>query len=67
MSYTVETSTFTLSNPERQGYKFIGWSGTGISDKSETVTVSNGSYGNRTYTANWEEDLIIWITFHRNY
>ena len=52
-SYNIETASFTLKNPTRDGYTFAGWSGTGISGKSTSVTVSKGSTGNRSYTANW--------------
>ena len=53
-SYTVETSTFTLNNPTKNGYEFLGWTGTGLSEASTTVTVAQGSTGDRTYTANWQ-------------
>ena len=53
-SYTVETESFTLENPLRNGYTFIGWSGTDIADKSTTVTIGKGTIGNRKYTANWK-------------
>ena len=53
-SYNVETNAFTLKNPTKSGYKFIGWSGTGINGKSTSVTITKGSSGNRTYTANFE-------------
>lgn len=53
-TYTVETNTFTLTNPTRTGYTFKGWSGTGLTgDSNTTVTISKGSTGNRSYTANW--------------
>ena len=51
--YTIETVDFTLQNPERTGYTFAGWSGTGLTADSTTVTISKGSTGNREYTANW--------------
>lgn len=52
--YTIETANFTLHNPTRTGYTFKGWSGTGLSGSSNTsVTISKGSTGNRSYTANW--------------
>ena len=51
-SYTV-TSDFTLNNPTREGYTFVGWSGTGISGMEKTVTIKNAT-GSRTYTANWK-------------
>ena len=52
-SYTVEDSAFTLNNPTKTGYTFAGWSGTGLTDNSTSVTVVKGSTGNRSYTANW--------------
>ncbi|MBR6465992.1 MAG: InlB B-repeat-containing protein [Bacteroidales bacterium] len=52
-SYNIETASFTLNNPTRQGYTFAGWTGTGLSDVTETVTITTGSTGERSYTANW--------------
>lgn len=54
-SYTVETPTFTLNNPTRTYYRFDGWSGTGITGLSTSVTISKGSVGNRQYTAHWTD------------
>ena len=51
--YTCETPTFTLYNPNKNGYEFIGWSGTGLDAITKTITITQGSYGNRSYTANW--------------
>jgi len=52
-SYNSETAAFTLNNPVREGYTFAGWTGTGLSSASTTVTVAKGSTGNRSYTATW--------------
>jgi uncharacterized repeat protein (TIGR02543 family) len=52
--YNVTTATFTLTNPTRTGYDFAGWTGTGLTDATETVTIAQGSTGNRSYTATWE-------------
>jgi len=53
-SYRRTTDSFTLINPERTGYTFAGWSGTGLSGTSNTtVTVAKGSKENRSYTATW--------------
>ena len=52
--YNIETPTFSINNPSREGYNFLGWSGTGITDKSTSVSVPQGSTGDRTYIANWE-------------
>ena len=52
-SYTVTTETFTLINPEKAGYTFAGWTGTGLTEATRTVTIAAGSTGNREYTATW--------------
>ncbi|MBQ9730084.1 MAG: InlB B-repeat-containing protein, partial [Clostridia bacterium] len=52
-SYTIESEAFTLNNPTRTGYTFSGWTGTGLDEATLTVTVAQGSTGNRTYTATW--------------
>ena len=52
-SYTIESDTFTLNNPTKEGYKFLGWSEDGKSGYTETVTIAKGTYGNKKYTANW--------------
>lgn len=53
-TYTVESETFTLQRPNRDGYSFAGWTGTGLSEPTDNVTIEKGSVGNRTYTACWE-------------
>ena len=53
--YYVTTESFTLNNPTKAGYNFTGWTGTGLSSASSSVTISKGSTGNRTYTANWKD------------
>ncbi|MBQ2594060.1 MAG: InlB B-repeat-containing protein, partial [Candidatus Riflebacteria bacterium] len=53
-TYDVTTADFTLNNPTKNGYDFIGWSGTGLTgNNNTTVTVSKGSTGAREYTANY--------------
>ena len=52
-SYNVSTASFTLPTPSKSNCTFDGWTGTGLSAKTKTVTVSKGSTGNRSYTANW--------------
>mgnify|MGYP003307924501 CR=1 FL=1 len=52
--YSVEDAAFTLTNPQRTGYTFVGWTGTDLAQPATTVTIPTGSYGDRTYTANWE-------------
>ena len=52
--YTVETETFTLNNPIRTGYTFIGWTGSNGESPETAVTIAKGSIGNKTYKANWK-------------
>ena len=52
-TYTIETATFTLKNPTREGYNFAGWTGTGLTEATTTVTIAKGSTGERSYTATW--------------
>ena len=52
-SYTIESSAITLNNPTRTGYTFAGWTVTGLDNATKNVTISAGSTGNKTFTANW--------------
>ena len=61
-TYTIETEGFTLNNPTRDGYDFLGWEGTGLTELSATVAVAKGSTGDRAYTALWKAKSVQ-ITF----
>ena len=52
-SYNIDTTTFTLTNPTKTGYTFNGWTGSNGSSPQTSVTISKGSQGDKTYTANW--------------
>ncbi len=58
-SYTVESNTITINNPTKDGYTFAGWTGTGLSEASKTVTIDHGSTGDKSYTANWLKNYTI--------
>ena len=64
-SYTIETATFSLKNPTKTGYVFNGWSLNGAKSLSKTVAISKGTYGNLSYTANWEAAKYT-VTFNGN-
>ena len=51
--YTEETSSFTLNNPIKVGYEFIGWTGSNGETPQLNVTIPTGTTGNLTYTANY--------------
>ena len=52
-TYNNQTATFTLNNPTREDYTFDGWTGTGLTELTMTVTIPVGSTGHRSYTAHW--------------
>lgn len=52
-TYDVTTPDFTLNNPTQPGFTFDGWTGTGLNEATQTVTIAQGSTGDRSYTANW--------------
>ena len=51
-TYTVE-STITLKAPTLSGYYFAGWTGSNGSAPETTVTIAQGSTGDKSYTAHW--------------
>lgn len=54
-TYDIESDSFSLVNPVREGYIFVGWSGTGLDgNENLSVSVSTGTYGDLTFTANWK-------------
>lgn len=53
-SYNVNTSTFSLNDPEKIGYKFAGWSTSTNGTKYMNITIEKGCTGSKTYYANWE-------------
>ena len=55
--YTVGTESFTLKEPQRTGYLFLGWTGSNGTVPEKTVTIPKGSHGDRAYTANWKPEI----------
>jgi len=64
-SYTIATATFTLKNPTRTGYTFLGWTGSNRTTAQTTVKIAKGSTGNKTYTANWKANTYT-LSFNGN-
>lgn len=52
--YYEEDGDITLNNPVKEGYTFTGWTGSDGTTPQTNVTIEGGSYGNKTYTANWK-------------
>lgn len=63
-TYTKKTSTFTLKNPTRKGYTFLGW----YKDKyfiQKVTKVYKGSSGNKIFYAEWKPNTYM-LTFDGN-
>ncbi len=56
-TYNIETETFTINRPSREGYTFLGWIGTDLPRATKEVTINRGSIGDRQYTAQWVEGV----------
>ena len=65
VEYGVEDESFTLVNPTKKGYTFTGWIGTDLNECTMSVTIENGSVGNRSYIALWEANTYT-LTFDAN-
>ena len=63
-SYTVVDS-FTLPQPTKTGYTFIGWTGSNGTTPQKTVTINKDTRGNLSYTANWSANQYS-VTYNAN-
>ena len=61
--YTIETATFKLLKPHRDGYQFAGWIGTDLEAAMIDVSIEMGSMGDRHYTATWVPETTEVIPF----
>jgi len=59
LTYNVTTETFTLGDPTKVGYTFLGW------DPADT-TIEKGSTGELTFTASWSEPIEYTINYNLN-
>ncbi len=57
-SYNVNTATFTLVEPVREGWTFTGWTGSNGNQPQTNISIPLGSVGDRQYRANWVENTV---------
>ena len=59
-SYTESDSAFTLTNPTKDGYTFVGWvcEALGLIVPDDSLTVAEGTSGDLTFTAVWVEGAL---------
>ena len=56
-TYTIESSDFLLNSPTRNGFTFLGWT---VDNNKDYIFGSEfGTYGDKTYTAHWNMDMIV--------
>lgn len=53
-SYSSTSAPITLHNPTKEGYNFIGWTGSNGDDPQMEVTIPTGSSGNKEFVANYK-------------
>lgn len=58
-TYNIASDEIVIGKPSRSGYRFTGWTGTGIDGTVETITITTDSTGNLTFTANWVKEYTI--------
>jgi len=54
----------SLNNPIKEGYEFIGWTGSNGEEPQTEVTITKGTIGDLEYTANWEATEIEYKVAH---
>ena len=54
-SYTVETETFVLLEPTKEGYTFEGWYNVNV----KVAQIEKGSHADITLTARWKEKVVV--------
>lgn len=64
-SYKYASDDLVIKNPTKEGYVFIGWSGTEIDGLEKELKIAKGSEGDRHYIANWAAENIN-VTFNLN-
>ena len=54
-NYTISSNPFALEMQKKEGYVFVGWTGSNGDIPQKNVTIQTGSFGDREYVANFEE------------
>ena len=62
-SYSIESGDITLAEPTKNGYEFIGWTGSNGNTPQKEITIDCKSATNYSFYANWKI-LTYTITYH---
>lgn len=55
-SYISGTDTFTLNEPTKEGYTFIGWTGSNGNVPEKKIIIDKDDVGNKVYIANFKKN-----------
>ena len=53
-TYTVESKTFSIPDPTREGFTFLGWTGSNGDVPQTGIAVASGTTGSLSFLANWK-------------
>jgi len=56
VSYNGDTDVVISKMPVKPGYDFAGWTGSGLTEATKTVTVKKGTEGDLSFKATWVEN-----------
>lgn len=60
--YNYDSDDIKIGSPSREGYSFVGWSGTGIDGMVPEITIKHNSLSDMSFVANWQANTYT-ITF----
>ncbi len=66
-SYNVETESFDLINPSKEGYTFAGWTGSNGNNLQTRVTIEKGSTGDKSFVAHYSANQNTPYTVNHKY
>ena len=66
-TYSYGNSAITLQNPSREGFTFTGWTGNGTITPTIGLQIPANSTGDKSYTANWQENCSFAINSTASY
>lgn len=58
IEYNIETATFTIPNPVRDHYTFIGWTTDTIAEPQMVMQIAKGTTGEINLYANWIAEML---------
>jgi len=65
ITYSINTPTFSLNAPTKEGYSFVGWTGSNGNTPERSVTILQGTIGNKHYDAVFNPNVYT-IQFNSN-